>query len=133
MLTKFVERLRLKVRRSSPSDLLRDLSHELRSDAVPAVLRDAAHHIASLLDGSGGGGGQGQEQSGGGVVINVTIAVAVGAPGKEQGAGEQSGQAPPNDAVVIASAVASFPSTTSPTPSPAATSKPDAGQSSNLP
>ena len=85
---------------------MNELSSELRSDAVPAVLRDAAHTLAGLLDGADKPGGEKLE---GAIIINVSVAVAVGAPGKDQGANTDAEGVKPNDAVVIATAVATAP------------------------
>jgi hypothetical protein len=103
-----LQRFRKRGKQEGASTLLKQLSAELRSDAVPAVLRDAARTVAALLDGEKESvAAFGTTQ--GAVIVNVSVAVAVGAPGREQGSGAQREGATPNDAVVVATAVASSP------------------------
>lgn len=103
--------------------VLQDLSEELRSDAVPAALRQAAQAVAGLLDGQSEASGAASPNA---VIINISVAVAVGAPGKEQESDSKAG-APPNEAVVIASAVATAPAMPRPKRSAEEQAKPASG------
>jgi hypothetical protein len=111
MLKEVLTRYRKRAKANGVSGLLRDLSEELRSDAIPGALREAAHVVAGLLDGQGAAA-DGSPQ--GAIIINVSVAVAVGAPGKQADEEPSPEGAAPSEALVVASAVATAPALAKP-------------------